>query len=435
MRHNNLVRQFVLMTVSSLVVVLILVKADIMGRLAYSVERGRIRALRESLPSEAELHTRFEADRATVAAVLPAVVSISTEREYSRSDFEGLDPQFHRFFFPEDVQERDDAPTATNGAPIPEQGEPAGTNGPPTTDDEPSITLPSGQGSGFVIDAARGYIVTNSHVLARATSISVRLADGRRADAHVLGTDPKTDLAVLKIDAGRLHELAWGDSLATQVGDGVFAVGNPFGLEGTVSRGIISAKNRSNVGLPNIEYQGFLQTDAVINPGNSGGPLVNMRGEVVGVNVAIATRSGNYDGIGFAIPAHRAARLIPELVRGGTIARGYLGVYMPATVRLAEQLKAELGWTEPSGVPVTEIVPDSPASRSGLRPNDIIVEYQGQTVASNADIGQAVADTMPETIVTMKVWRRGAFVTLEVEIGRQAQDFTTRVRRPSPSQE
>ena len=418
------------MTVSSLIVVVVLIKADIVGRLAYSVEKGRIQALRESLPSAEELDARFESDRAVVAAVLPAVVTVSTEREYTRSDIETLDPRFHRFLFPdagdEDKEEgeaaddADDSPSGTNGTTAP-------------ADEETSIILPSGQGSGFIINAARGHIVTNSHVVAQSTSITVYLADGRRFEARLLGADPKSDLAVLRIDAARLHEITLGDSLAMAVGDEVFAVGNPFGLEGTVSRGIVSATNRSNVNLPDIEYEGFLQTDAVINPGNSGGPLVNMRGEVVGVNTAIATRSGNYDGIGFAIPAHQAAKLIPILARGEKIARGYLGVEMGGP--RVEERKRQLGWTEPGGVLVNRIVEDSPASRTDLRKNDIIVEYTGRPVRSNADVIQAIGDTPPGTEVEFKVWRDGGFETARVKLGAQPEGFSTRVRVPTQGQE
>ncbi|MFH0981672.1 MAG: trypsin-like peptidase domain-containing protein [Planctomycetota bacterium] len=431
MRQQSAVRQFLVMMVSSLVVVVILIKADIVGRLAYSVEKGRLAALRESLPSPGEMAARFEPDHMMVAAVLPAVVSISTERVLTQADFEGLDPRLHRFFFPDDQEnqgesEEDEAEgegEAGNEAEV-------GTNGRPSPEeDEPRFLVPRGEGSGFIIDAANGYVVTNSHVVVQATSISVRLADGRRLEARLLGSDPKTDLAVLKIDADRLHELPWGDSLAMEVGDEVFAVGNPFGLEGTVSRGIVSAKNRSNIVLHDIEYQGFLQTDAVINPGNSGGPLVNMRGEVVGINTAIATRSGNYDGIGFAIPAHRVARLVPQLARGEKITRGYLGVQM-AGGQLGEDRMHRLGWTGPGGVLIDQIVPDSPASRSELRENDIIVECAGQPVNSAADIIQTVGDTPPDTALAFNVWREGALKTIEVEIGAQPEGFSTRGQRP-----
>ncbi len=416
MRQNNVVRQFVAMTLSSLVVVLILVKVDIVGRLAYSVEKGRIEALREALPSDQELAARFEPDRVVVATVLPGVVSVSAERTLTRADFEDLAPELHRHLFPDAQNGEDDEDEAGSNGLAPSS----------SPDDEPAFTMPPGQGSGFIVDAANGYVVTNSHVVARSTSISVRLADGRRCEAHVLGTDAKTDLAVLQINAGRLHALRWGDSQSMQVGDEVFTVGNPFGLEGTVSRGIVSAKNRSNIVLHDIEYQGFLQTDAVINPGNSGGPLVNMRGEVVGINTAIATRSGRYDGIGFAIPAHRALKLVPKLIRGETIARGYLGVVMTGG-RPGEDRMRRLGWAEPGGVVITEVVPDSPASRSDLRPDDIIVEFAGQPIASNANVTQAVADTVPGTVVSLKVFRQGEFVTVEVEIGAQPEGFSTRL--------
>ncbi len=434
MRQSSIVRQFLLLTTSSLVLVLVLIKADIVGRLAYSVEKGRLKALRESLPSAGEIATRFEPDRLVAAAVLPGVVSISTERVLTRADFEGLDPRLHRFLFPKGEK---DPPVEPEAEPESEPSDEAGvdTNGlPPAESDQPLFRLPRGEGSGFIVDAAHGYVITNNHVVAQSTSISVRLVDGRRLEARVLGSDSKSDLAVLKIDADRLQALTWGDSLAMEVGDAVFAVGNPFGLEGTVSRGIVSAKNRSNILLHDIEYEGFLQTDAVINPGNSGGPLVNMRGEVVGINTAIATRSGNYDGIGFAIPAHRVVKLLPPLIRGEEITRGYLGVVMTGGPR-SEELTRQLGWKEPGGVLISEVVPDSPASRSDLRVNDLIVECDGRPVRSNADIINQVGDTSPGTKLAFKVWRERAFQTIEVEVGAQPEGFSTRGWRPRPNKE
>jgi serine protease Do len=207
--------------------------------------------------------------------------------------------------------------------------------------------------------------------------------------------DEKTDLAVIRIEAERLHQISLGDSAAGEVGDEVFAVGNPFGLDGSISRGIISAKNRSNVLLRDVEYQGFLQTDAVINPGNSGGPLVNSRGEVIGINTAIATTTGFYDGIGFAIPSNRAAKIIPHLVRGEAVTRGYLGVSMRPIAGVEEQELARLGWSQPHGVIVLGVLADSPACRAGLRREDIMISYNGQLLTSSADLTQVIADTPP----------------------------------------
>jgi S1-C subfamily serine protease len=443
---------------SSLVAVLILIKADIVGRVAYAIEKGRLRAMREALPTAQELDARFDADRVVVRTVLPAVVSISTERVLTRADFDELDPRLHRFLFP---RERTRRPNATsNGAgetedsaasppsapdqprdpPTTMEGDTdgdggSGTNGlAPGSTEEPLFRIPPVDGSGFIIDAANGYVVTNTHVVAQARSISVRLADGRQVEARVLGIDRQSDVAVLKIDADRLHEVTWGDSQAMEVGDAVFAVGNPFRLEGTVSRGIVSAKNRSNIALPDVEYEGFLQTDAVINPGNSGGPLVNMRGEVVGINTAIATGSDNYDGIGFAIPAHRAVRVVPYLTRGERVARGYLGVVMTTGPR-AETVKTQTGWKGPGGVVVTEIAEGSPASRSALRVNDIIAECEGRPVRSNADVIDTVGDTAPGTKLALKIWRDGAFMTVRVEVGAQPEGFSTRGWRPQPRRE
>ena len=437
------------MVVAALVAAVILVKVDIVGRLTYSIEKARIRALREALPAEGTPPRANDSGRVLAASVLPAVVSISTERIVARSSFEGLDPRFHEFLFRDrgdDVPEQPDSKTPdadanSSGIDLNTTGmeiEPGAAEDEETEDEEaeePSWDMPNGQGSGFIFDAAQGHILTNGHVVADSDKIFVRLADGRRFEASVLGVDEKTDLAVIKIDADRLHQIPLGDSAVGEVGDEVFAVGNPFGLDGSISRGIISAKNRSNVLLRDVEYQGFLQTDAVINPGNSGGPLVNARGEVIGINTAIATTTGFYDGIGFAIPSNRAMRIIPQLVRGERVTRGYLGVRIGPIASLEEADLEKLGWREPQGVVVFGVLPDSPAAKSGLRENDILVSYEGQPLASTADLTQVVADTDPGVSAKFEVWRDRKLVALKIEIGKQPENFTTRgfgPARPRP---
>jgi len=285
MGNRSLLRQFVVVFIVTFGGIFLLLRSELVGHVAYSIEKGRLRALRESMPTAEELARTSIPARDVARLVSPAVVYIETETLLNLTI--GPEPAT-----PSD----EDAPSE-----------------PGPQDEPPERRLPqwhpwrmSGVGSGFVIDADRGLILTNHHVVESAETIRVQLADARRYEARVVGFDPETDLAVIAIEADRLHEVAFGDSSMVEVGDDVFALGNPFGYIGSVSRGIISARGRSRVSINNIVYQGFLQTDAVINPGNSGGPLVNMRGEVIGVNTAIATRTGSYDGVGFAIGRWRA---------------------------------------------------------------------------------------------------------------------------------
>jgi len=243
--------------------------------------------------------------------------------------------------------------------------------------------------------------------------VEVSVSDGRRFDARIVGSDPATDLAVLSIPADRLHEVRFGDSRRLAVGDEVFAIGNPFGLDGTFSRGIISALGRSNVLIHNVTYAGFIQTDAVINPGNSGGPLVNRRGEVIGVNTAIATDSGRFDGVGFAIPASRVVGLIPQLLQGREIVRGFLGV-STADIREYKELSESLGWFERHGAIVQMVLPGQPAERAGIRLHDILVRINDEPIQSSSNLMDKIALLEPESRVRVTYWRGGT--THETEL-------------------
>ena len=241
-----------------------------------------------------------------------------------------------------------------------------------------------GLGSGVIIDR-KGIILTNNHVVAESDRVIVELPDGREFPAKDIQTDPETDLAVIRIEAPEsLPAAVLGDSDALQIGDWVLAVGSPFGLEATVSAGIISAKGRT---LEAAKRAQFLQTDAAINPGNSGGPLVNLRGEVVGINSAIFSRTGAYQGIGFAIPANLAKWVSDQLVREGHVQRAYLGVGVAAmSPEVAERLDAKPG----QGVVVMEVVPDSPADKGGLRLGDVIMSFEAMPITTPAELQQAV---------------------------------------------
>jgi len=271
-------------------------------------------------------------------------------------------------------------------------------------------------GSGVIV-SEDGYIVTNNHVVRGADEVVVRLADDRTFTAKVVGTDSQTDLAVLKIDADDLKPAKLGDSDALRVGEWVVAVGNPFQLSFTITAGIVSAKGRANVGI--ADYEDFIQTDAAINPGNSGGPLVNLRGEVVGINTAIFTRSGGYMGIGFAIPANMVRSVMKSLIEEGRVVRGWLGVVIQD---LNEGLARSFGYDSTEGVLISDVLPDGPGDRAGLRPGDIITEYEGREVPNMLRLRTWIAETRPGTRVTLKVFRDGKTRNVEVRIGERESE-------------
>ena len=267
-------------------------------------------------------------------------------------------------------------------------------------------------GSGFII-RKDGLIITNNHVVEGASEIMVSLPDEREYQAKVLGRDPKTDLAVLKVESERDLPVAnLGDSEDVRIGDWVMAIGNPFGLSNTVTAGIVSATGRTIGAGP---YDDFIQTDASINPGNSGGPLFNEKGEVVGINTAIFGNGGGNIGIGFAIPINLAKQLVPDLETKGHVTRGWLGVTIQ---KMTTELAESLGLDEPNGALVADVTPDSPAARGGLERGDVIVSYDGHAVKENADLPLLVANTQVGTQVPIDVVRDGKTRTLAVEIAK-----------------
>jgi serine protease Do len=267
-----------------------------------------------------------------------------------------------------------------------------------------------GQGSGFIV-RSDGYIVTNNHVVADATDISVVLANGRQYDAEVVGTDAETDLAVIRIDADGLETARFGDSDTIEVGQWVLAVGNPFGLDNTVTAGIVSAKGRL---LREVSYYGnLIQTDAAINPGNSGGPLVNLNGEVIGVNNAITTNNGVSMGIGFAIPSNMARSVTDSIVATGRVVRGWLGV----TMRLiTPDVAEELGF-DGQGVVILNVNDDGPADQAGLRPQDIITSIDGTPVDNSSQLQNVIARSSPGTTIELGIFRDGRRSTMSITLG------------------
>jgi len=272
-----------------------------------------------------------------------------------------------------------------------------------------------GVGSGFVI-SSDGYILTNNHVIDDATQIRIKLSDGKEYDAKVVGRDPKTDLALLKAEgASNLHPLQLGDSDSLKVGNWVVAIGSPFGLEQTVTAGIVSAKGRVIGSGP---YDNFIQTDASINPGNSGGPLLNTEGQVVGINTAIFSQSGGNVGIGFAIPVNMAKEIVPQLEENGRVTRGWLGVGIQ---KITPELAKSFGLKDEKGALVSQVVKGGPADKAGIETGDVIVEFDGKKVSDMNDLPRVVASTPVGKTVAVKVLRGGNVVDREVKIAEMEQ--------------
>jgi len=321
------------------------------------------------------------AKRLSPAVVNIASTQVSAGAPFSQSPFGGEDPfgEFRRRYF---------------GDPFP--------RGP---------SRQKSLGSGFIIDR-EGLILTNNHVVENAEKIVVRLSDEREFEAKVIGRDPKTDIAVIKINTkGDLPVAPLGDSRRLEVGEWVLAIGNPFGLEHTVTAGIVSAKGRRIGAGP---YDNFIQTDASVNPGNSGGPLINIRGEVVGINTAIFSRAGGNIGIGFAIPINLVKELLPQLKLKGKVTRGWLGVVIQ---RVTPAIAESLGLDEARGALVANVSKDTPADRSGVKVGDVIIEFDGSKVEESKDLPIIVAQTPVGKGVKVKVVREGKELVLSVTIG------------------
>jgi serine protease Do len=258
-----------------------------------------------------------------------------------------------------------------------------------------------GLGSGFII-SADGYILTNAHVVAQADEVVVRLADAREFKGKIVGVDMRTDVALLKVDATGLPTVTLGNSENLKVGEWVAAIGSPFGFVNTITAGIVSAKGRS---LPDESFVPFIQTDVAVNPGNSGGPLLNLRGEVVGINSAIYSRTGGYMGVSFAIPIEVAMDVAKQLQQTGKVTRGRLGVQIQAlTPELAKSFKLQ----DTKGVLIASVESGSPAAKAGLQAGDVIVGFEGKPVQSANELPRLVAATRPGTTVTLDIWRNGA---------------------------
>jgi len=275
-------------------------------------------------------------------------------------------------------------------------------------------------GSGVIvrIDDGTGYILTNNHVVADMDELKVKLSDKREFSAEIVGTDEQTDLAVIKIEGDNLVAAKMGDSDILKQGQWAIAIGNPFGLNHTVSVGVVSAIGRSGVGIAN--YENFIQTDAAINPGNSGGPLLNIDGEIIGINTAIFTRSGGYQGIGFAIPVNMAKAVLRDLIDKGKVTRGWLGV---AIQNMDASLAEQFGVAVTEGVLISDVQDDSPAKEAGFERGDILIEYNNKAMSDVNQLRNVVAQTEVGIEVKVKVLRKGNETVLTVKIGEQPSDL------------
>src|SRR6516225_2729022 len=279
-----------------------------------------------------------------------------------------------------------------------------------------------GEGSGVIV-SSDGYIVTNNHVVDGSTELTVSMGDKREMKARVIGTDDKTDIALIKVDAKDLPHVGLGDSSKVEVGDIALAMGNPFGLGQTVTMGIISATGRGGLGIE--DYEDFIQTDASINPGNSGGALVNTRGELIGINTAILSKSGGNQGVGFAVPVDLVRHVMTQLKEKGIVTRARLGVYFQ---ELTPKLASALGVKASEGAVVTEIVPDGPAAKSGLQKDDVIVAMNGKDI-NGRTLRNAVGSMSPGTTINLKVYRGTTERNLAITLDRMPED-AQRVERP-----
>jgi serine protease Do len=269
-------------------------------------------------------------------------------------------------------------------------------------------TVPRGVGSGFII-SADGYILTNNHVVEGSNGIFVTMTDSKEYPAKVIGADPRTDVALLKIDAKDLKPLAMGDSRHLKKGQWVLAIGSPFGLDSTVTAGIVSAINRDTG-----DYLPFIQTDVAVNPGNSGGPLLNLSGEVIGINSQIVSRSGGFMGISLAIPIEDAMRVVDQLKTHGKVTRGRIGVQIG---EVSEEVAKALGLGKARGASVSRVEKDSPAGAAGVMAGDVITSFNGAEIKRSGDLVRMVGETKPDTQATLEVWRRGRTLTLKVTVG------------------
>ncbi len=345
----------------------------------------------------------------------PAVVNINTQTRSPRQAMPGLsedDPfyEFFKRFMPPDAQ----LPGRT----------PKGQQGPGTPGTPKGPLRPFGLGSGFIV-SPDGYIVTNAHVVENAEEITVRLTDKRELKAKVVGADMRSDVAVIKVDSTNLPTVKIGDTNKLRVGEWVIAIGSPFGFTNTVTAGIVSAKSRENLSAdPNLDAVPFIQTDVAVNPGNSGGPLLNMRGEVVGINSQIFSRTGSFAGISFAIPIDYAYNVAEQIIKTGHVTRGRIGVGIQ---NVNKDLADSLGLAKAQGAAVSNVEENSPAAKAGLEVGDIITKIDGRAVEGSADLSRTIRGMKPGSRATLTVWRGGKTRDLSITVAEFKDDEQAKI--------
>ena len=343
--------------------------------------RGKLATIRESVGTEAVLSLSRSGFHTVAEVAMPSVVNIFTSKEVRRTPHPFMnDPVFQQFF---------------------------GDRFSPKTERTSSL------GSGVIV-SPEGYILTNHHVVEAADEIQVALMDGRNTEARIIGSDPESDLAVLKIDLDKLPSITFGESQNAKVGDIVLAIGNPFGVGQTMTMGIIGALGRSQVGINTFEN--FIQTDAAINPGNSGGALTDTAGNLVGINTAIYSRTGGSLGIGFAIPVDVVKQIMQQIIETGSVTRGWLGVSMQ---NITPELAESFGLKKTEGALIAGVLKSGPADDAGIRPGDILLAVNGEIVTDSSGILNMVASLPPEKTATLTVLRNGAQQDMQVLIGKR----------------
>ncbi len=365
----------------------------------FALAEQKVETTREGLSQIENLSNIF---RYVGKVVEPSVVNINVKKTIHGARRMPFDERFFRRFFPD--QDGDGQPDMPQ---MPEQDR-----------------IEIGTGSGLIVDVDgnKGYIVTNNHVAGGATEMEITLADGRVIkDGKLVGADPKSDIAVVEITADHLIPVKWGNSDQVQKGDWVLAFGSPFGYVGSMTHGIVSALNRTSVGILGPQgYEDFIQVDAPINPGNSGGPLVNIHGEVIGINTAIATRSGGFQGIGFAIPSNQAKAIYKQIREHGKVTRGWLGVSI-MDVSKNQDLAQSFGYKQSNGILVQQVFPNTPATGK-LKAGDIIMGLDGKPVQSVQELRYAIAMTSPGDEVTLKIYRDGKEQNVKIKLGAQPEN-------------
>jgi serine protease Do len=400
-----------------LVAFLVTYGPTLVGRTTYAIATAQNQADRQQLAELAKGDRMSPLFRAVAKAVEPSVVVVHVKQRIQMSESPQMEQFLERFFGNEMPGQR--MPPGPGLTPGPGQGQGQGQGqGRVRPAPRQQEQFSRGLGSGVIVDARNGYVLTNWHVVRDAQEVEVVTQDNRHMPAEWVRTDPASDLAIIKVKGDHMIEAPLGDSDRMEVGDAVLAIGSPEGLTHTVTSGIISAKGRTTGGAGS--YQSFLQTDAAINHGNSGGPLVNMLGEVIGINAAIVSRTGVNEGIGLAVPSNMARSVMTQLIEKGKVTRGYLGVVIQ---NVDEKLAKSFNLPGMEGALVSQVSEGSPADKAGIKAGDFIVAVDGHSVKSVNELRNAVADLKPDKAYAFDLYREGKKTAVQVTLGSQPADM------------